>query len=318
MAWNKDLRVKKSLTSSPSLDLKYDTHCKILGPFLKEMQALGKGVNMNINGEMRSFKGAVQCVTGDAPAVGVMSGFKESVGQAHKPCHVCNADHYDMKCIFEEDKFTRRTASEYYKQLSSVTDTSKPLHMQTMHSTLYGINGPSLFSILLHIHPILLFVFELMHILHEGVLEAHLRLLLDLCVNVKKCFTPDDFNSELQLFSQQFLSHDKPAPIKVAHLKSGLRQSAAQMLNLATTLPFILVGKPSVPLENLKNFILLLQIANGLLCYEVRTEEVNRLKQMIQEHNETFMVQYPDFDIPPKFHYLIHLASQLLDSQWTD
>ena len=49
-----------------------------------------------------------------------------------------------------------------------------------------------------------------------------------------------------------------------------------------------------------------------LFAFEITRGDVLLLKKMIQQHHETFMVQYPAFEITPKFHFLIHLPSQIL------
>lgn len=64
--------------------------------------------------------------------------------------------------------------------------------------------------------------------------------------------------------------------------------------------------------DRLENFLLLLRISIGLLSYEITVQDVEKLKKMIRKHHEDFSKHYPNFVLTPKFHYLIHLPSQIL------
>ncbi|KAE8737202.1 hypothetical protein FOCC_FOCC017336 [Frankliniella occidentalis] len=144
-------------------------------------------------------------------------------------------------------------------------------------------------------------------------MEAHCRLLIKFAVS-KELLTVEEINADVQIMSYQLFSKDRPAAILPGHPDSGLRQSAAQMLSLALCVPFALMKKSETNAdlkERLLNFARLLQISMGLLAYEVTSEDLVQLGRMIQIHHETFAAHYPEFDITPKFHYLIHIPSQI-------
>ncbi|KAK3924331.1 Zinc finger protein 653 [Frankliniella fusca] len=304
------MKCESSGTAFTSLDDKYHMHCKVLAPFLNDIKLLEQGIKVDLNEEeTREFKGTLQSVTGDTPAVAVLGGFKESVGPAHKPCHLCLADHHEMKAIFNEDCFEKRTEENRKIHLKSITDAKTMKERQT-NSTATGYNGPSCIAGLDSFNQISCFLYDTMHIILEGVLPAHMRLLLDYCVNNKHVYSIKEINEEVKSLSSQLSPEDRPAPIKIEHLQSSLRQSASQMLRLATLLPIFMASKPEIE-DRLSNFSLLLRITYGLLCYELTDAEIEKLKRMIQSHHEKFMVDYPDFDITPKFHYMIHLPSQI-------
>lgn len=310
IAWKKDLVPDQKDLKEPfvSLDPKFKNHCKILEPFLRDIKILEKGINVEINGQMRQFKGTLANITGDTPAVAVMSGTKESVSIAHKPCHLCLADHHEMKAIFKEEAFEKRTLNYRARQLEALQKANTVKNREAI-SVSSGYNGPSVTMGLESFHQIDCFVFDAMHILHEGCLEAHMRVLLNYYVNEKGLFDLKEINIGVKKVAKQLFSKDRPAFIKPHHLKEGLRQSASQMLSLAFCLPFVLERKADKE-GRLQNFVLLLEIVNGLLCYEISDGEIAKLKEMIEEHHSTFMVHYPDFSITPKFHFVIHLPSQ--------
>ncbi|KAK3922556.1 Alpha-L-arabinofuranosidase C, partial [Frankliniella fusca] len=313
IAWSKDLKdTSKTLSQSVSLDLKYERHKKIFSPFLEDIRKLEKGIQIVVNGTPKTITGTLLCVCGDTPAVNVLGGFKESVGIAHKPCHKCEADHNEAKRIFHEEAFQKRTPERLNLQLQELNN-SRTLKNRQEKSTLYGINGPPVFSDIIGLCPVQSYCYDLLHVLHEGVLEAHCRVLLKYAVG-KALLTLEEINADVRLMSCQLFSKDRPAAMLPGHLDSGLRQSAAQMLSLALCLPFTLVKKSETNAalkERLLNFARLLQISMGLLAYELTSQHLVQLRRMIQIHHETFTVHYPEFDITPKFHYLIHIPSQI-------
>ncbi|KAK3918987.1 5-oxoprolinase subunit A [Frankliniella fusca] len=285
-----DLKGEAPVNKRRSVDSKFESHSKIMAPFIEDIKKLEKGIKVEIKSSMeRDFQGSLYCVTGDAPAVSVFCGCKESVGPAKKPCHLClvnnDEENNEMKVIFNEDMFQIRTLALRTQHFESV-HVSQLVKDRQENSTLCGVNGPSVIEGLESFHQVQAFVFDLMHILHEGVIVAHLQMLLQHAVS-NNYFTIDEINKGVSRVAKQILVTDKPANIKIEHLQTDE------------------LG------ERLENFIRLVKISMGLLAYEVSSAELLELKRLIRQHNETFTVHYPSFDMTPKFHFLVHLPSQI-------
>lgn len=154
---------------------------------------------------------------------------------------------------------------------------------------------------------------DCMHVLNEGVTELVCRLFLNYCIEEKGLFTIQQFNEQLMVFNFGHFNRDKPAIIQSNDLSDDkkLRQSAAQIFALAHILPF-LIGKWIYNTEDedvitrLDCFILLLQIMNLCLSYEIRDESVATLSRMIVTLKLKFLELYPGKDIP-KIHFLEHI-----------
>ena len=105
---------------------------------------------------------------------------------------------------------------------------------------------------------------------------------------------------------------DKPCPISVSTLSSNdnkLKQSSGQMLVLLKILPFLIDNVGESDYINL--LIELLEIVKILFSPIIALSTLERLKLLIERHLKHFKQLFPDINIIPKQHYLLHLPSQI-------
>ncbi len=81
---------------------------------------------------------------------------------------------------------------------------------------------------------------------------------------------------------------------------------ASQMWCLGRLLPLMIGDQVSEDDEKWKNFLLLLSIMDYLLAPTITLNCISHLRELIQEHHETFKDLYPSCTIIPKMHYMIH------------
>ena len=82
--------------------------------------------------------------------------------------------------------------------------------------------------------------------------------------------------------------------------------TAVQMWVLACYLP-VMVGKyVQTDDEYWDNYLTLLHITDYVVAPEITIDEVAYLKILIEEHQKAFVVLYPEANVIPKQHYLIH------------
>lgn len=88
-----------------------------------------------------------------------------------------------------------------------------------------------------------------------------------------------------------------------------LKQSAGQMLVLLKILPFLIdkIGENDYTQMLLK----LLEIVKILFSPIIALSTLSRLKLLIEQHLQHFKQLFPDANIIPKQHYLLHLPSQI-------
>ena len=135
------------------------------------------------------------------------------------------------------------------------------------------------------------------------------------CIVDLQLFTQEEFNYNLKNANYGHLKNDKPGEIQREHLDNNLRQSAAQLITLAHSLPF-LIYEWTVDCEDeglqkrIDCFTTVLKILNISMAYEIKEESIGYLKHLIQVFFIQFKDIYPDYLIP-KFHFLVHLPTYI-------
>ena len=94
---------------------------------------------MSVNGEERTFYGAVLAFLADILAAHCLGSFKESVSFALRVCRSCTTTTQQMQNVFVESSCTWRTPESYLQQCTLLTG---PL--RDHYSTTFGINRLSL------------------------------------------------------------------------------------------------------------------------------------------------------------------------------
>ena len=99
---------------------------------------------------------------------------------------------------------------------------------------------------------------------------------------------------------------------KVVKNDKKIRQSAAQMLLLATYLPLLIGDVIPEDSEHFLLFLILLRICSIAISWEIPPEVIGYLGTLIEEYHVKFKRLYPSAHFIPKQHYMIHYPSQIL------
>ena len=152
---------------------------------------------------------------------------------------------------------------------------------------------------------------DIMHTLLEGVVQYELRHLLLYYIEAGK-FTLGQLNAAInsQKYGYSEVSN-KPGPLKESVFRGNekykLKDNAAQARLFLRLLPFIMC---SLVDDGDAYYVLLTQLAIvqivfSPVIYSIQT--ANLLKLLIAEHLSAFKQMFPDINIIPKQHYLIHI-----------
>lgn len=143
------------------------------------------------------------------------------------------------------------------------------------------------------------------HDLFEGVLQYDLQLTLNKLVKLK-LISFETLNTELKNlhFSQGFNKLQLPE-IKKSDRLCG---SASQNLYLINIIPFALLSKLNELVGNKYwEFILILrQICNLVMSFQISFDQIALLKNLIQEYLEERNTLFENDSLKPKHHFLMH------------
>ncbi|KAK3922201.1 Adducin-related protein 1 [Frankliniella fusca] len=278
------------------------------------------GVTLNIKGCKRHFYGLLLAVLGDYPAQGFIGGFKESV-TATLVCRCCLAPNPDHLHECDIKVFSLRTLQLHEDHLKEIESyeapkgrRAKPVPGQPHPdpSVRYGVNYRSHLMDIPHFDVTKCLLQDVMHIGPEGLLEMVCRSLMHHVILEKKKKLLTDVNDEISALSKCF-RNDRPSSVnKPQHLTNKLRQSAAQMNNLAILLPFVLRKDSLFPGEAayLQVHIRLLRILNLCMAYDLKNEDAERLSTMISDFHSELLKIKPDLSMA-KIHFIHHLPEQV-------
>ena len=294
-----------------SNDISHSGIDKILARINLDLNELYKGVKiMTANGE-KTIYGALMCVLGDTLGQHEVAGFKEGVGFAYSKCRHCECNFEDMQTQFDEDLFVRRTMARHIRQCNDIEKASTESIKANLKTT-YGINRKSKLADFPDFDIINQTPQDIMHVILEGVAPFEIKCVLRHLV-LSGHMELDMFNSAILGFPYPSGDvRDKPCPISVSTLSSNdnkLKQSSGQMLVLLKILPFLIdnVGES----DYIILLIELLEIVKILFSPIIALSTLERLKLLIERHLKHFKQLFPDINIIPKQHYLLHLPSQI-------
>ena len=187
----------------------------VLKPFVHDLNILAtKGIEVNIDGMHRSFKGALLAVLADNLASNDLGGFKKSFSFCFRCCRSCLVTQDTLSAHFYSEAYEERNDNRHSKHLKELeSDTSGH------YSKTYGINQR---SVLLDVNYFSMFEnglpHDLMHDLLEGLVPLEIKHLLLYYISTH-AFNLQEFNERLLNFNFGYSEKDKPLPILSTTLK---------------------------------------------------------------------------------------------------
>ncbi|KAL4008313.1 hypothetical protein ACER0C_002165 [Sarotherodon galilaeus] len=262
------------------------------------------------NGEREIF-GALVSLCGDTLAQHELCGFKEGVGFAHSKCRQCECSFEDMQIYFDEDNFEERTFERHVWQCSEI-EKANTEYLRSSLKTTYGINRRSKLINFPAFNLIQQTPQDMMHVIFEGIAPLEIKCVLKHLVLMGE-LDLDLFNAALTGFPYSPVDiRDKPSVITYSTLASSdnkLKQSSGQMIVLLKILPFLIDAAKGT--EHYAFILELIEIVQILLAPVISLQTINKLKILIEQHLKHMKALFPDNNITPKQHYLIHTPSQI-------
>nr|XP_021323512.1 uncharacterized protein LOC108180038 [Danio rerio] len=271
---------------------------KILEPLVKDISSLEtNGIQIPLF--YHAVYGTIVQVTGDNLGIHSLFGFVESFS-ARYCCHFCLLEKEHFQTVFCEDspKISVRTKelhSEHCERMQS--NPSLPYVM--------GVKRSCLLNSLEYFHTTANFSVDIMHDILEGVAQYEMKLLIQHLID--NYTTSAEVQRRIQSFNYGFLEQNNKHPgVELKESSNDLGLNAIQSWCLLRYLP-IMFGDLVCPNDqHWYLFILLLQIINIVFSSVISSGITIYLKHLISEHHSLFKHLFPDRNLLPKRHFMVH------------
>lgn len=284
-----------------SEDLKKYGFEPILKPLIDDLKILEtEGIQLPFSAT--PVKGSVIQVTGDNLALHALFGFVESFSATYC-CRLCLTDRSEYQSVFSEDH-------------PGLTLRSKDLHVEHVRviqenpalKSTFGVKRDCPLNSLQFFHSSNNYAVDIMHDLLEGVVQYELKLVFQYLI--KNSISLCSLSERIVSFNYGYTQRkNRPGGLKLDDNSKDLGLNAIQSWCLLRNAPLIfgdLVERADTCWQLL---LLLIQIVNivfspivthGMTCY---------LKHLIFEHHKLFKSIFPEHNLIPKHHHMIHYPS---------
>ncbi|XP_030855542.1 uncharacterized protein LOC115929735 isoform X1 [Strongylocentrotus purpuratus] len=287
------------------IDLKKYGFDAVLAPFVDEVKKLETEEGAQIvlpDKSVKTVRGTLAQVCGDNLGLNGLLGFVESFS-ANRPCRTCLGQREEFQTRFLGEEFELRNRESHGEHVEASQQNAAAVS-QT------GVKRNSILNSLQFYHVAQNVVPDIMHDVLEGVGPMEVKLVLHQFIYVDNFFTLDTLNSHISSHSYGFCDQkNKPSCILESTLKNkdnSLKQHASQMWCLLRVLP-LLIGS-FIPRGNLHwSLILLLRTIVDVVFSDSVTEGlIIYLKHLIHEHHTLFRQVFPNVNLLPKHHFMVH------------
>lgn len=179
------------------------------------------------------------------------------------------------------------------------------LQADPLKSPVFGLKQNSTLNNLQFFHVCQNFSLDIMHDILEGVAQYEIKLLLNYLAEF--FLSKLDVCSRIYAFDYGYLERkNRPTRITLDSSGNNIGLNSMQTLCLVRNLP-LLFGD-IVPEGNLNwtLLLILLQIINIIFSPSLTQGMTVLLKHLIIEHHDLFKKLYPDKNLIPKHHFMIH------------
>ncbi|CAG2253599.1 unnamed protein product [Mytilus edulis] len=153
---------------------------------------------------------------------------------------------------------------------------------------------------------------DLAHDLFEGVVPQVMTHVIKYCVQ-SGFFSLNYLNGQIKDFPYSSIDKaNKPKTVPEIVSKFKVSQSASQMWCFFRLLP-LMIGE-CVPLDDPKweTILMLYDVVFYVCAPALRPCHTEYLKELIEDFLESFLREFPNETLKPKFHFMLHYPDQIL------
>ena len=245
--------------------------------------------------------GTISQVTGDNLGLNSILGFVESFS-ANYYCRMCLIDKASAQTVFSENDprvtlRTKLTNEEHYSYLME----------NPRENSCFGIKRNSILNTLAYFSVSDNFVFDIMHDILEGVAQYEVKLLFEY-LN-RNFISNENILQRVYAFNYGFMDKkNRPTRINMFCIGNSIGLNASQTLCLIRNLPLIFGDVVPEGDRHWHLLIILLHIINIVFSPCITEGMTVFLQHLIEDHHRLFKDLYPQNNLIPKHHFMIHYA----------
>lgn len=274
--------------------VKDEGYAVAFAPLTQELQELyTDGFTTSLpGGHTEKFHAVLCTVSGDNLSSHALAGFRQ-IFSSGRVCRVCMISHdeLDDKCVSD---FTLRCAETHAYHVEAVRQNPD-------NCAIYGVTGPSIFSVLPYFDVTQGFPADVMHDCMESIMPVITSAVIKFMV-ASKSISVAQFNKSLSSFV--FKGSDRVNKPELIHKDCSIVGSAAQKMCLFHFLPF-LVDLVECPVAH-KLYVLARDVMLFALCRSISRLDLGYFEEKIILFRQYINEHFPDISVTPKFHFLVH------------
>ncbi|KAK0153147.1 hypothetical protein N1851_005164 [Merluccius polli] len=281
-----------------SEDLKKYGFDPIIKPLLNDLKIL-EAEGMQVPFQPTPLKGSVFQVTGDNLAIHGLFGVVKSFS-AKYCCRFCLTEKGEMQSVFSEDHpgLTLRSKALHSEHCAAIQQNP------ALAST-FGVKKVCPLNSLQLFHTSDNYAVDIMHDLLEGVVQYELKLVFQYLIN--NSISVSSLSERIMSFNYGFTQRkNRRSRVKLDDDSNNLGLSAIQSWCLLRNTP-LMFGDLVRRDDSCWNLLLLLiQIVNIVFSPTVTHGMTCYLKHLIFDHHKLFKSVFPERNLLPKHHHMIH------------
>ncbi|XP_051947286.1 uncharacterized protein LOC127618717 [Xyrauchen texanus] len=275
----------------------------ILEPLINDIKILeSQGLSLPFSDEQ--IYGTIAQITGDNLGMHSILGFNESFNSRHF-CRLCLIEKQDSQTVYSEDdpKVVLRGREIFEMHCQSLQENPQL-------RSLYGLKTNSTLNTLKYFHVCNNYSFDIMHDLLEGVAQYEIKLLFGYLT--QNFISEEDLLSRIYSFDYGFLERkNRPTKIILESAGNNVGLNSIQTLCLVKNLPLLFGDIVPPSHKHWSLLLLLLQIMNIVFSPCLTLGMTVYLKHLIADHHKLFKYLYPQKNVIPKHHFMIHYSSSI-------
>lgn len=270
----------------------------ILQPLIKDIKTLETdGLDLPFSNE-KSY-GTITQITGDNLGMHAILGFTESFSGNYF-CRLCLIDKSSAQKVYSEDSQLMVMRGREVFEMHCNELQSNP-----QKTSVFGLKHNSSLNCLQFFHVCNNFSLDIMHDILEGVAQYEMKLLFEY---ISESFiSKSDLFSRIYAFDYGYLERkNRPTRVNLESSGNNIGLNSIQTLCLVRNIPLLFGDIVSDDDEHWTLMLLLLQIINIVFSPSVTVGMTVHLKHLIMEHHALFKQLYPEKNLIPKHHFMLH------------